>query len=40
MAQLETTGIAREITGKQRNRVYVYDQYLAILSRGTEPLPR
>ena len=30
--------IAREITGKRRNRVFTYDQYLAILSEGTEPL--
>lgn len=27
-------GIAREITGKQRNRVYIYDAYLAILNEG------
>ena len=31
-------GIARELTGKQRNRVFVYDRYLAILNEGTEPL--
>lgn len=29
-------GIAREITGKQRNRVYVYDKYLSILNEGAE----
>ena len=28
--------IAREITGKARNRVYIYERYLAILSEGTE----
>lgn len=31
-------GIAREITGGQRNRLFAYDAYLAILSEGTEPL--
>jgi hypothetical protein len=28
----------RELTGKQRNRVFAYDRYLAILNEGTEPL--
>ncbi len=28
--------IAREITGKARNRVFVYKRYLAILNEGTE----
>ena len=28
--------IAREITGRRRNRLYVYDRYLAILNEGTE----
>jgi Fic family protein len=37
---LEEAGIVREITGKQRQRVYVYTDYLAILGEGTEPLPR
>ena len=32
-------GILREITGKQRHRLFVYDRYLAILNQGTEPLP-
>ncbi len=30
-------GIAREITGGASNRVYVYDQYVAMLSEGAEP---
>ena len=30
--------IAREITGKRRNRLFVYDQYLSILNEGTEAL--
>jgi Fic family protein len=29
-------GIARELTGKRRNRLFVYDQYLNVLSEGTE----
>lgn len=28
--------IARELTGKRRNRLFVYDQYLATLNKGTE----
>jgi len=34
----ERLGIVREITGKQRDRVYIYDPYLKILERGTEPI--
>lgn len=30
----------REITGKQRHRLFVYDQYLGILNQGTEPPAR
>lgn len=30
--------IASETTGRKRNRVYRYDQYLRILNEGTEPL--
>ena len=33
---LERTGVARELTGKKRNRLFGYDQYLAILGEGTE----
>ncbi len=29
-------GIARELTGRRRSRVFAYDRYLAILSEGTE----
>ena len=32
---LEKEGIVREITGKQRNRVFVYDRYVRILDEGT-----
>jgi hypothetical protein len=36
MDGLVSFGIAREITGKQRDRVFVYDRYLSILNEGTE----
>jgi Fic family protein len=35
---LVQSGIARELTGGRRNRVFAYDRYLAILNEGTEPL--
>ena len=35
---LVNLGIARELTGGRRNRLFAYDAYLAILSEGTEPL--
>lgn len=38
MQQLVETGIARELTGQRRNRVFLYDAYLAILNEGGEPL--
>ena len=38
MALLAKLGIAREITGKRRGRLYAYDQYVAALSEGAEPL--
>lgn len=31
-------GVVRELTGRQRNRVFGYDGYLKILSEGTEPV--
>jgi Fic family protein len=30
-------GIARELTGQRRNRLFVYDAYLNLLNEGTEP---
>lgn len=30
--------ILQELTGQRRNRIFAYDQYLSILSEGTEPL--
>ncbi len=34
---LAELGVARELTGKRRNRLFVYDHYLAVLNEGTEP---
>ena len=36
MELLIAHGIAREITGKRRGRLFVYDQYLSILNEGTQ----
>ena len=36
MNLLVALGVARELTGKRRNRLFVYDRYLAILNEGTE----
>ncbi len=36
MELLTQHGIAREITGKRRDRLFVYEQYLSILKEGTE----
>jgi len=38
MDQLAGLGVARELTGRRRNRAFVYDRYLAILNEGTEPV--
>jgi Fic family protein len=37
MNQLVELGVVRELTGQRRNRVFVYDRYLAILNEGSEP---
>lgn len=39
LENLQDLGIVREMTGKERYRVYAYDEYLSILHEGTEPLP-
>jgi Fic family protein len=39
VAHLQKLEVLREITGKQRRRMYAYARYLAILNEGTEPLP-
>lgn len=38
MQGLVDAGIARELTGQRRNRVFLYDAYLTILNEGGEPL--
>jgi Fic family protein len=38
IGQLERIGILRELTGRPRNKIFAYDEYLKILSEGTEPL--
>lgn len=35
---LEQLGIVREVTGKERYRIYIYSEYLDILDEGTKPL--
>lgn len=40
LATLGDLGVVREITGRERRRVFAYDQYLSILNRGAEPFPR
>jgi Fic family protein len=37
MKFLTDLGISRELTGRKRNRVFIYDAYLKILNEGTEP---
>ena len=38
MRHLQSLGIARELTGRKRNKLYVYQHYLEILDAGTAPL--
>lgn len=38
LVALTEAGIVREITGRRRNRIFSYAEYLRILSEGTEPL--
>ena len=38
LARLSDLGIVREITGQERNRVFVYESYMDSLSSGTEPI--
>jgi hypothetical protein len=35
---LERLGVVREVTGKQRHRIYHYVAYMNVLNEGTEPL--
>jgi hypothetical protein len=36
MELLVDLGIASELTGKRRNRIFAYDRYLAVLNEKTE----
>jgi Fic family protein len=38
LVALGEAGIVREVTGRKRNRLFSYAEYLRILSEGTEPL--
>ena len=38
LEHMQALGMLREITGRQRHRLFVYDGYLAILAEGTEPI--
>lgn len=38
LRKLIEQNIIREVTGKKKNRVYAYTQYIDILSEGTEPI--
>jgi Fic family protein len=40
LQHLVEIGIAEEITGKQRRRIFAYPGYLRIMERGTEPLSK
>jgi len=37
MELLQGLGIALELTGKRRNRLFAYERYLGVLNEGTEP---
>jgi Fic family protein len=39
LANLAALGIVEEMSGKQRDKVYVYRHYLTLLAEGTNPLP-
>ena len=38
MMHMIDLGLLHEVTGRERHRLFVYEQYLAILNEGTEPL--
>ncbi len=40
IAEMEELGIVRQITEGRRNRKFIYNEYVQILSEGTEPTPR
>jgi DNA-binding transcriptional ArsR family regulator len=38
LESLASLGLVRELTGRERGRLFSYDKYLRILSEGTEPV--
>lgn len=38
LKHLQMLELVREFTGRERNRIFVYDKYMNVLSEGTEPL--
>lgn len=38
LARLESLGIVRETTGRERDRIFAYSHYVEIVSAGTEPI--
>ena len=38
LGHLQRLGLVRELTQRQRHRLFVYEQYLTLLRQGTEPL--
>ena len=36
LSQMENLGIVSEITGRQRNRLFAYSEYVAVMNQGTE----
>jgi len=38
LTKLVQLGLVRELTGRERNRLFVYDGYVKILGEGTEPI--
>ena len=40
LKHLEDLGIVQEVTGRRRDRTFMYGEYLSILNEGTEPLQK
>jgi Fic family protein len=40
LESLQRLGLARELTGRKRGRIFEYSAYLGLLRDGTDPLPR
>jgi Fic family protein len=38
LGHMQELGILREVTGRERHRLFVYENYLEILNEGTEPI--